>query len=125
LKRGESEGLQQLNWSEIKKDENGRAYVSGKGLLIINVVRSLPFFGSQLPTYWAAADNPYWQKGATQGMFFMMQKLMGVEPRYQHPERDLSFPVRERKLSLEKARGVAEDRVRQQEWERYQKRKGR
>jgi len=125
LKRGESEGLQQLNWSEIKKDENGRAYVSGKGLFIINLVRSMPFFGSQLPTYWAAADNPYWQKGAAPGMFFMMQKLMGVEPRYQHPERDLSFPVRERKLSLEKARGVAEDRVRQQEWERYQKRKGR
>jgi len=123
LRAGESEGLQQLNFLGINRDEKGRAYVDGNDMMVLQFLRVLPLLGTQLPQYWAGAENPYWQESAPAGMLFMMTKLMGVAPRYQQPERDLSFAVRERKLSLEKALKAELDRVRQLEWKAYQKRK--
>tara|TARA_R110000824_G_scaffold16895_5_gene69428 strand:+ start:6729 stop:12938 length:6210 start_codon:yes stop_codon:yes gene_type:complete len=123
LKAGESEALQQLNVMDIKRDDRGRAYVDGEERMGLTLARIVPFLGTQLPQFWAAVDNPLWQKSAPSGMKFMLAKLMGVAPRYQNPERDLSFGVRERKLSLEKKRRSAEERTRQQIWQQYQKRK--
>jgi hypothetical protein len=92
-----------LMFGGVRRDENGRPYVDGEARSFVILMRSMPIVGTQLPQYYAAVDNPNWVKGYGPGMAYMMTKLMGIAPRPKAPERELKYPVKERKAELQNA----------------------
>ena len=117
LSAAEAEALPSLfMFNGVKRDGNNRAYVEGEARKWLLLMRIMPFMGTQLPQYYAAADNPYWKEGASKGIAYMLTKLMGIAPRPKAPLRDLGFDVKERKQELEQARRAAEGALKQQEY---------
>lgn len=92
-----------LMFGGVRRDENGRPYVDGEARSFVILMRSMPIVGTQLPQYYAAVDNPNWVKGYGPGMAYMMTKLMGIAPRPKAPERELKYPIKERKAELQNA----------------------
>ena len=122
LRPHEEDALSQsLLFGGVRRDENGRPYVDGEGRSMVILLRAMPFIGTQLPQYYAAVDNPNWVKGMGPGLAYMMAKLMGIAPRPKSPERELKYPVKERKADLQGAIRSAKARLAQEDFENRQK----
>ena len=102
LRPGEVIALKRLGaGGTIETDEDQRLYLSGQNKLILNTVRAIPMIGTQIPHHVAAYVNPGWEKDTGKGIELMLLTLLGIQPRYKDPFRDLTFGVREAKQSVE------------------------
>lgn len=88
--------------------------------MVVDLFRMLPFIGTQLPTFWAAADNPAWAKSNAEGIWYAMRGLTSFKPYPINPLQEMEWGYERRKRATTKELSAA---GRQAGWELIQKTK--
>jgi len=88
--------------------------------MVVDLFRMLPFVGTQLPTFWAAAENPAWARSNAEGIWYAMRGLTSFKPYPINPLQEMEWGYERRKRATTKELSAAE---RQAGWELIQKTK--